>query len=234
MSIVNRVVRVLDKTLDTAIVIVCILLLLIGTYSLLDNLWLYNNAQDKSVLRYRPEQGQLLTAERKITEKQVAWITIHDSGVDFPIFQGEDNVEYLNKSPYGDFALSGSIFLDYRNDPAFTDEYNLVYGHHMSGGAMFGSLDEFQDRSFFDRHRDGSLTTETRQYSVRLFAVVSARGDLDILFNPGFFSRAAILDYLRKNGEIFLEPEDEGAILALSTCAGATDVSRLLVIGTIR
>lgn len=42
----------------------------------------------------------------------VAWLTIDDTKIDYPVMQGKDNTEYLNKDPYGDYALAGSIFLD--------------------------------------------------------------------------------------------------------------------------
>ena len=72
--------------------------------------------------------------------------------------RGKENYEYLNKDPYGEFSLSGSIFLDARNDPDFKDDYSLIYGHHMEKGAMFGALDDFQDRAYFDQRRSGTVS----------------------------------------------------------------------------
>lgn len=60
-------------------------------------------------------------------------------------------MEYINKDVYGNFALSGSIFLSSANQPDFTDPYNLIYGHHMSNGAMFGDVVEFTDEAYL-RH----------------------------------------------------------------------------------
>ena len=117
----NRLIKILDKSLDTVIVIVCILLLLIGTYSLMDNLWLYENATDRSSLTYKPALDEPLQEEKRISENQIAWITVNDTDIDYPVMQGKDNYEYLNKDPYGEFSLSGSIFLDARNDPDFKE-----------------------------------------------------------------------------------------------------------------
>ena len=160
----NRLIKILDKSLDTVIVIVCILLLLIGTYSLMDNLWLYENATDRSSLTYKPALDEPLQEEKRISENQIAWITVNDTDIDYPVMQGKDNYEYLNKDPYGEFSLSGSIFLDARNDPDFKDDYSLIYGHHMEKGAMFGALDDFQDRAYFDQRRSGTIMTDERSY----------------------------------------------------------------------
>ena len=66
-------------------------------------------------------------------------------------------MEYVNKDVQGEFAFSGAIFLDSQNKRDFSDSYNLLYGHHMEGGAMFGDVVEFRDKSYFDSHETGTL-----------------------------------------------------------------------------
>ena len=177
----SRLIGILDKLVDTVIVIVCVLLLLIGTYSLMDNLWLYQNATDRSSLTYKPALDEPLQEEKKISENHIAWLTVNDTDIDYPVMQGKDNYEYLNKDPYGEFSLSGSIFLDANNSPDFKDEYSLIYGHHMEHGAMFGALDDFQDRAYFDQRRSGTIVTDERSYELRLFAVCSAEANETVL-----------------------------------------------------
>ena len=226
-------VRAFDKTLDIVAIIFFLLLLFIGMYSLLDNLWLYDNANDETLLHYKPELNEPLTEEKLITENQVAWISLYTTDIDYPIMQAEDNVEYLNKNPYGEFSLSGSIFLDSRNSPDFKDPVSLVYGHHMEHGAMFGALDEYADKTYFDGHRNGTLSTTTDVFQIEIFAAISDSALNDILFNPYDHTREELIDYLRMNAANFDAPADNRPILILSTCAGSADVSRFLVIGTL-
>ena len=75
------------------------------------------------------------------------WLTIDGTHVDYPIVQGEDDMEYVNKGVYGEFSLSGTIFLDSENTSDFSDCYNLLFGHHMANGAMFGDVVRFTDRT---------------------------------------------------------------------------------------
>ena len=229
----NRLIKILDKSLDTVIVIVCILLLLIGTYSLMDNHWLYENATDRSSLTYKPALDEPLQEEKRISENQIAWITVNDTDIDYPVMQGKDNYEYLNKDPYGEFSLSGSIFLDARNDPDFKDDYSLIYGHHMEKGAMFGALDDFQDRAYFDQRRSGTIMTDERSYELRLFAVCSAEANETVLFDPQGRTISEVLAFLRGKAIIYNEPTEGERIVALSTCSGGTSIMRLLVFGTI-
>ena len=226
-------VRAFDKTLDVVAIIFFLLLLFIGMYSLLDNLWLYDNATDETLLHYKPELNEPLTEEKLITENQVAWISLYATDIDYPIMQAEDNVEYLNKNPYGEFSLSGSIFLDSRNSADFKDPISLVYGHHMEHGAMFGALDEYADKTYFDGHRNGTLSTTTDVFQIEIFVAISDSALNDILFNPYDHTREELIDYLKMNAVNFDAPAENRPILILSTCAGSADVSRFLVIGTL-
>ena len=47
---------------------------------------------------------------KKINPEIIAWIRIPDTKIDYPVVQGETNLEYINQDIYGEFALSGSIF----------------------------------------------------------------------------------------------------------------------------
>ena len=78
----------------------------------------------------------------------VGWIVVDDTNIDYPVMQGYDNSQYLNLDPYGEYSLSGSIFLDSRNSSDFTDPYSIIYGHHMEYGKMFGAIDDYLDDQY--------------------------------------------------------------------------------------
>lgn len=230
---INKIAAFLDKILDVTVVVICLLLLGVGVYSLLDNLWLYENAQDKSLLVYKPDLSKPLPEDKKITEDQVAWLCVDGTSIDYPVMQGKDNIKYLNTDPYGSFALSGSIFLDYRCSSDFSDDYSLVYGHHLEHNVMFGALDAFADKTYFDEHRTGSLVTSTEVYKINIFAATAADTTDELLFQPSGQSISQVTAYLRSHADIYTAPEPNKNILALSTCAGVNDTSRFLVFGTL-
>lgn len=58
----------------------------------------------------------------------------------YPVAQGEDNTEYLQKTFSGTPSPSGSVFLDASADPGLTDRNSFVFAHCMADGSMFGSL----------------------------------------------------------------------------------------------
>lgn len=100
----------------------------------------------------------------KLNKDVVGWITIFDTHISYPVVQGKDNQEYLNKDVFGKFSFSGSIFLDYRNACDFTDSYSIIYGHHMEYGAMFGDVVEFKNDDYFQLM--GNLLIKLRRYAL--------------------------------------------------------------------
>ena len=143
----RKSIIIAHKSINFIVAIVSLLLFLICLYAMIDAAMVYNGANDSGIMKYKPAAGN--TEElRELSDDAVAWITIDGTRIDYPVMQGKTNAEYLNKDPYGGFSLSGSIFLDNRNDKSFSDPYSLIYGHHMEYGAMFGALDEYKDKSY--------------------------------------------------------------------------------------
>jgi sortase B len=230
----NKTIKIVDKSIDRIVLIVSLLLFLICIYAMIDAVMVYYNANDQSVLKYKPHGKDDAAVLRELSDDAVAWLTVDDTNIDYPIMQGKNNSEYLNKNPYGDYSLSGSIFLDSRCDGKFKDEYALLYGHHMDYGAMFGALDEFIKPDYFSAHRTGKLVTVGgEEYSITFFSAAKAPADEDIIFDPPNTTNKKLLKYLKKKAAIYEEPRDQGHIIALSTCQSAENIERMLVFGVL-
>ena len=229
----RKTIRFVDSAVNRIVAILCLLLFLICLYAMIDALNIYMNANDKSVLKFKPEigHGEIL---QEISEDAIAWLTVDGTSIDYPVMQGRNNDEYLNKDPFGKFSLSGSIFLDSRNSADFSDPYSMLYGHHMEHGAMFGALDYFIEQSYFDQHRTGTLTTVSGQdYNLRFFAACKAYATEKTVFDPPDTTNEQLLQFIQKNAAIY-EPQGVNAdsrILALSTCQSAENVERMIVFG---
>ncbi len=229
----RKTIRFVDSAVNRIVAILCLLLFLICLYAMIDALNIYMNANDKSVLKFKPEigHGEIL---QEISEDAIAWLTVDGTSIDYPVMQGSNNDEYLNKDPFGKFSLSGSIFLDSRNSADFSDPYSMLYGHHMEHGAMFGALDYFIEQSYFDQHRTGTLTTVSGQdYNLRFFAACKAYATEKTVFDPPDTTNEQLLQFIQKNAVIY-EPQGVNAdsrILALSTCQSAENVERMIVFG---
>ena len=230
----RKTIKIVDKSIDRIILIVSLLIFLICVYAMIDAVMIYYNANDQSVLKFKPHGKEDAAVIRELSDDAVAWLTVGGTNIDYPVMQGDNNSEYLNKDPYGDYSLSGSIFLDSRCDGKFTDPYSLLYGHHMDYGAMFGALDEFIKPDYFSAHRSGRLiTVDGEEYSITFFAALKAPADEDIIFYPTSTSNQKLLDYVKKHAVIFEEPQERAHLIALSTCQSAENIERMLVFGVL-
>ncbi len=174
-----------------------------------------------------------------------AWVTIDNTGIDLPVLQGATNLSYINTDVYGNFALAGSIFLDCRNNREYTDYYNLLYGHHMEGGRMFGDLDLFKDETFFRENHTGTLITPDRSYNLEIFACLVVPSSQEEVFQPTTWTSDnmdELVEYARREAMFFDEDivakvcsaaeENEGdavRVLALSTCSSEYTDARTVI-----
>ena len=228
----RKAIRIVDKSIDRIVLIVSLLIFLICIYAMIDAVMVYYNANDQSTLKFKPQGKEDAAVLRELSDDAVAWLTVDGTSIDYPVMQGKTNSEYLNKDPYGDYSLSGSVFLDSRCDGEFKDAYSLLYGHHMEYGAMFGALDDFIKPEYFYAHRTGTLVTVGgEEYVINFFAAAKAPADEDIIFDPSNTNNKKLLDYLETKAAVYEETQEQERIIALSTCQSAENIERMIVFG---
>ena len=243
LALAAKAARTADRVLTLLTYFVLSLVIVYASYAMWDNYQILNGARaDKSLLKFKPElsaSGGGVTFEEilKVNPDVRAWLTLEDTGIDYPVVQGEDNFEYLNKDVFGNFALAGSLFLDNRNSGDFTDSYSLIYGHHMDANAMFGGLDHYCEETFFNAHPKGTLVLEHTAYEIDLFAAISADAFDEIIFDPtgSAENTEPLLDFIRKQALQYRKPElpANARILGLSTCSDASTNARVIVFGVL-
>ena len=232
----RKVIIFFDKLFDRIVILASLLFFLICIYAMYDAAMVYYNANDTSVLKFKPNltNPEIL---QEISKDAIAWITVDGTRIDYPVMQGKDNKEYLNKNPFGKYSLSGSIFLDSRNQGDFSDGYSLLHGHHMEYGAMFGALDDFKKKDFFDSHRTGQLiTVGGKTYTIRFFAAAMVQATDPLVFDPANAATGSLLAMLRQSAMIYEPPETESGLklIALSTCQSADTIDRMVLFGVMK
>ncbi|MCR4814524.1 MAG: class B sortase [Lachnospiraceae bacterium] len=216
---------------ERAMFLVFAVALLVVAYGLYDAWYVYRKASDDSYLNYKPAVGEAIPEESPITDDMVAWITVDGTNVDYPVMQGQTNSDYLNTNPYGEYSLSGSIFLDCRNSGDFTDDYSILYGHHMEYGKMFGALDDFFDQDYLESHKSGTLTvgkTAGKEYPIGIFACAKVNVYDNQALDPDVLENITkIIDGEAQYINTSIKKSDH--ILALSTCTEPVSNNRLIV-----
>ena len=171
--------RIGNKTLRVASLALAILMFSFAGYAILDTMYTERMAFSSwDLIQYRPvaDDGTLSKEAFeelcRINPDVVGWVTIYDTNIDYPILQGSDDLYYVNRDIYGNSTLSGSVYLQSVNSPDFSDEFNLLYGHHFENGAMFGDITKYKDPKFFDEHRQGELITKDGIYYLNFFVCI--------------------------------------------------------------
>lgn len=240
MKFWRTVIRIMESLVNLMILLCFLPILFFGVYAVWDSQQIYKQADQTLYQTYRPvaTADESFAELRAINPDVFGWLMVDGTNIDYPLVQSDTNSKYVNTDVKGEFSLSGSIFLDCRNDIAFTDVNSIIYGHHMQKDAMFGSLDQFADPDFFDTHSHGKLFYGDAWHPIEFFAFVNADAYDPVLFNAeldGSEGNQIYLDYVKEHAEVFraLSFAPDEHYIALSTCADTSTNGRHLLIGRI-
>lgn len=234
MYTLNYICGIINNIIDKIIILITIILLLFSTYSLIDTFIILKKSSGYNFIKYKPQSGKEednnLIKLQKLNNEVIGWITIDNTKIDYPIVQANNNSKYLNKDVLNNYAISGSIFLDSRNDSYLKDYFNILYGHNMKNGNMFGSIQNYTNKKYLEEHNKGTIIIKNKKYNIEILALMKVDANNKI-YN---LERKPILSYI-KNNSIFYNNgiKDIKKILALSTCTSGS-YKRLVLICSIK
>lgn len=244
-SIWHWLLKAANAIVNTFVVVTLSLCIIYSLYALWDNNRIYTAAKDvqSELLSYKPakasEKGPTFQELLAVNPDVCAWVSLDNTNIDYPVLQGETNLTYINTDVYGEFSLAGSIYLDSRNAPDFSQPYSLLYDHHMERSGMFGDLDFFQEKGFFEENSSGSLLIPNQSYELEVFACLIVKASEDYIFEPGRWRDGVdgLLDFVQKNAIHIrketlkrLRSSKTPQILAFSTCSSEFTDARTIVL----
>lgn len=247
------ILKLADGLVSLAVALALLTAGVYAGYCLWDNQQIYAAAENvqAELLNLKPkvdstgaeESGPTFDELLAINPDVRAWVALDNTKIDYPVLQGETNLDYINTDVYGNFALAGSIFLDFRNAPDFSDPYSVLYGHHMDNSGMFGDLDLYKDASFFQDNQTGMLILPGGAFDLQIFACLLVSASEERIFNPLMWDTGAagLLDYaeaeaLHTAPEIIarlrerIDAGENVQVLAFTTCASEFTDARTIVL----
>lgn len=227
-----RCIRAADKLLDIVVWAALIIVVLLSGYFIWDAEQVYEKADAEVYETYRPAEEDTASFEelRKLNPDTVGWITIYGTHIDYPVMHSGDNGKYINMDAKGRFSLAGVPFLDATNAPDFSDAKNIIYGHHMERHQMFGDLEQFKKRAYFEKRKYGELFFNGRRHGVEIFAFAEADA-----YDRTLYGRSSSINeaeaYIRSiaGHTRALENDAYGPIVLLSTCGNDFANQRFLL-----
>jgi len=191
-----------------------------------------------AVLEYKPQEDgpvnqSVIDLQAKYPDT-MGWLTIPNTKIDYPFVQAGDNDYYLRRDINGEYALAGTLFLDYRCPPDFSARNTIIYGHHMKNGSMFGTIKSFNDKAFFDANRHGTIYLPYETLALEFFAylVIDPATETEI-YSP--VPGDDYLDYIKQNARHYREIQltDSARVVTLSTCAYEFDDARMVLLAVL-
>jgi len=112
-----------------------------------------SGSQKKASLNAAQKRKVNLPALKKKNKDIIAWISIPNMAVDYPVLKGKDNSYYLTRNAVKKRSSAGALFMDSKLKSNFTSSDTIIYGHNMRDGTKFGSLSKYRDKKFRKNHQ---------------------------------------------------------------------------------
>jgi len=237
----RKAIKITNIVVNSFVLIAILLLLAFGSYAIWDSNQVFSAADSANYAIFRPSDEDEASFQelQAINSDVFAWLTVFGTNIDYPVVQGEHNMFYVSRDARGNHSLAGSIFLDSDACNNFTDFSAVLYGHHMARGAMFGDIEYFAVRDYFDARRYGMLYFNGREHGLEFFSFVHTDAHNGEVFRSRITEQdeqQAYLDMLLQmaihtHNDVPVTIDDR--IVLLSTCSEASTNGRDILIGRI-
>ncbi len=153
----------------------------------------------------------------------VAWLTVDNTNINYPIVKTDNNDYYLKHNIKKRNDGNGWTFMDYRNNTNMSDYNTIFYGHNLLNKTSFGSISNlFTNKWFKESNHSIVVTTDTGRHVYQIFSVYYSAPVVDYL-QTNFSSKEYYLEFLNNlkskskfNFNTQLSENDK--IITLSTC----------------
>lgn len=172
-------------------------------------------------------------------EDMVGWIAIDGTKLNYPVMQTKNNPNfYLKRNFEKEYSDLGVPYIQENCDILNSDNL-IIYGHHIKGGKMFGALESYKSKSFYEKHKTIQFDTLTEQAEYEIVVVFktvaySAEGYRYYDF-VNAETEEAFAEYIAKCKELALYDTGVSAeygdkLITLSTCEYSAQNGRLVVV----
>ena len=214
-----------------------------------------NNLQDKEQEQIFEELEQVIIEEtnneqreqEESTELQelynvntdfIGWLEIENTNINYPVMQtGEDRKDYyLYKNFYKEYSQMGTPYIAEFCNVQESDNL-IIYGHHINSNKMFGELEKYKKKSFYEEHKKIKFNTiyENAEYEIiAVFKTIAHTGfEYYKFYNAN--SEQEFNTFIKKCKELSFYNIDETAkygdkLITLSTCEYSNKNGRLVVV----
>lgn len=172
----------------------------------------------------------------------VAWLDIPDTGISYPVMWTPGDEEYyLYRNYDGTDNQNGSLILDTDSSLSPITTNLIIHGHNMRSGAMFGTLLNYKDQTYYEQHKEMLLFTQDGERKYEVIAAFRSKVyyKSDVVFKYYKFFQADTEEEFKDFYDNIkaLSLYDTGVtaefgdrFITLSTCTSYVDNGRFVVV----
>lgn len=201
---------------------------------------LENIVTEEKEEKHEEQQEESINLEKlyDLNNDFIGWLKINGTNISYPVMQTDSNRKeyYLRKNFYKEYSQLGTPYIaEYCN--VQTSDNVIIYGHHITNYQVFGELEKYKKKEFYDNHKIINFNTiyENADYEIiAVFKTVAYTG-----FKYYQFINSSSEDefntFIKRCKELSFYNTGKTAkygdkLLTLSTCEYSAKNGRLVVV----
>ena len=175
----------------------------------------------------------------KINNDFVGWLKIENTNINYPVMQTKDIPNYYLKHDfYKNYSSYGTPYISEQCNIKTCDNL-IIYGHHINNKKMFGELENYKQKNYYDKHTTITFSTLEDTCKYKIFTVFKT-----VAYNSKGFryydyiefeNKEKFNEFLSKCNELSLyntnaQPEYGNKLITLSTCEYSNKDGRLVIV----
>lgn len=231
------------------------LLVLLVTIFVTSNMYLYKELNEERKQEIVFEELSNIVEETEIKEENnkiniqklyeenndfVGWLKIKDTNINYPIMQTEIERKdyYLKRNFYKEYSSLGTPYIaEYCN--ILNSDNVIIYGHHITKNKMFGELENYKNKEFYENHKIINFNTIYGEINYEIISVFKTIVYEEDTFKYYDFVKAEnkeeYYNFINKCEELSLYETEKTArygdkLLTLSTCEYSNKNGRLVIV----
>ncbi len=184
------------------------------------------------------EENKNLQKLYELNNDFIGWLKIENTNISYPVMQTDSNRKdyYLRKNFYKQYSQLGTPYIAEYCNVRESDNL-IIYGHHIKNNQMFGELENYKKKEFYNNHKVINFNTiyENADYEIiSVFKTVTYTGFEYYKF-VNSNSKQEFDTFIKKCKELsFYEIEKTAEygdkLITLSTCEYSNQNGRLVVV----
>lgn len=165
----------------------------------------------------------------------IGWIKIDDTNINYPVMQSNTPNFYLRKNFNKKYSYYGTPYISELCNADKSDNL-IIYAHNMKNHQMFGDLEKYKSKDFYNSHRYIQFDTLNNQGIYEIIAVFKTTADdFDYQNYTDFTDEEQFNTFIDKCKSLSLYETETNSVygdslITLSTCEYSRTDGRLVVV----